>query len=69
MNDAPEFKISPRDLIGCGFCARGQKKWFESNGLDFGDFLTNGITAERLLSTGDGLAVKAVEMLRDRRGF
>ncbi|TXH12496.1 MAG: hypothetical protein E6R03_12810 [Hyphomicrobiaceae bacterium] len=60
--------MTARDLIGCGFCARGQKSWFDLNGIDFRSFLENGVSAERLLATGDGLAIKAVEMLRQRRG-
>ena len=69
MTEEPDFHITPRDLIGCGFCARGQKDWFQNNKLDFKNFLANGITANQLLATGDGLAVKAVEMLKVRRGI
>ena len=63
-----EFHITARDLYSCGFCTQGQKTWFEQHGLDFKDFLRNGITGDRLLATEDGMAVKAVEMLRTRRG-
>jgi len=68
MSETSDFRITARDLISCGFCVRGQKSWCDSHGIDFRSFLENGVSAELLLATGDGLALKAVEMLRQRRG-
>jgi hypothetical protein len=47
-----------------GFCARGARAWFERHELDWGDFVRNGIDAQRLLDTGDGLALILVEHAR-----
>ena len=45
-------------------CVTGIRRWFELHGLDFADFLKNGIDAEALLATGDALAINAVERIR-----
>lgn len=51
LRTVPGF--SPRP----GFCARGGREFFRRHGLDWGDFLRNGIPASRLEATGDGLAL------------
>lgn len=47
-------------------CVRGARRWFEQNGLDFRDFLENGISEERFLATGDALAQEVVDDKRAR---
>ena len=42
-------------------CAWGLREFWRNHGLDFADFLLNGIRADRLLSTGDPRAVAAVK--------
>jgi len=44
-----------------GFCASGTRKWFARYGLDYSDFLKNGIDEEKLLATGDPMALATVE--------
>lgn len=56
------------DITRAGHCASGARRWFEAHGLDFRDFLKNGLAAETLLATGDALAVRVVEHMRSRRG-
>lgn len=63
-----DFVITARDLRSKGFCAKGQKAWFESRGMDFKEFLKNGILASELLATGDAMAERAVELLEADRG-
>ena len=48
------------------YCARGVRALFARYGLDYADFLQNGIQAEKLLdATGnDGMAQAAVEVAR-----
>lgn len=43
-----------------GFCRRGVKVWFEERGLDYQDFLKNGIDEAALLKSGDPMAVAVV---------
>ncbi len=47
-----------------GFCARGGRAWFARHGLDWTQFVRNGIDAEVLLATGDGLALAVVDHAR-----
>jgi hypothetical protein len=39
-----------------GFCLPKVRTWFKRHGLDFADFIRNGIDEQKLLATGDGLA-------------
>ena len=61
--------VTPGDLIP-PHCAWGLRHWWRLQGLDFKDFLKNGISAARLLATGDDLAKQAVdrklEVLREQ---
>jgi hypothetical protein len=57
-------RITIDDVRKAGHCALGARRWFESHGLDFRDFLKNGIETERLLATGDG---HAADMVRRKR--
>lgn len=43
-----------------GFCRGGARRWFDSHGLDWSDFVRNGIAAETLEATGDGFALAVV---------
>lgn len=51
------------------YCARGVRELFARYGLDYSDFLQNGISAEKLLkaSGNDAMAVAAVEVARGRK--
>ena len=51
-----------------GFCASGMRTWFEANGLDYRDFLRNGIPASKLEAVGDPFAMRAVEFARKDAG-
>lgn len=62
-----ERPITMSELRACGMCSRGTKTWFEAHGLDFKAFLRDGIAAEELLATGDGLGIRAVVLVRSKR--
>lgn len=51
------------------YCARGIRELFSRYGLDYPDFLNNGIDSKKLLeATGnDGMALAAVEVARGRK--
>lgn len=53
--------ITMTDITRAGYCARGTKTWFGRKDLDFRAFLKDGISAERLLATGDAMAEHVVE--------
>jgi hypothetical protein len=47
-----------------GFCRGKSRAWAARNGLDWKDFVRNGIPAETLEATGDGMALALVEWAR-----
>lgn len=55
------------DLIACRFCNKGSRKFFEKHGLDWATFVKEGIPEEKLLATGDAMALQVVEAARGRR--
>lgn len=63
MSDTPLI-ITARDMQSKGFCLGGTRRWFHEYGLDFNDFLKNGIPVDDLLATGDGMAERLVELVR-----
>lgn len=48
-----------------GYCHGQSRAFFLEHGLDWQAFLQDGIDAERLLATGDALAIKLVEHARE----
>lgn len=43
-----------------GYCNRGLRRWFSSEGLDWADFLKNGIAAETLRQRDNAMAERAI---------
>jgi len=60
--------ITISDVRAAGLCAKGAREWFEQHNFDFRDFLKNGIEAEKVLATGDGLARQVVNRKLEREG-
>ena len=58
--------ITMRDIRAAKQCSRGARAFFERHGLDWQDFLENGVPAEKLLETGDAMAERTVEVARGR---
>ena len=54
------------ELEPLGLCARGVRRWFIDNGLDFKDFLKNGIPLSRLEGIDDALLHEALGRLGAR---
>lgn len=46
-------------------CIRGVKQWCARNGVSFMSFMRNGVPASQIESTGDSLAMIAVQRARD----
>ncbi|WP_262453867.1 hypothetical protein [Acinetobacter bereziniae] len=55
------------DIRNAKMCARGTRAFFMLHGLDFQDFLKNGIDAEKILSTKDAMAIQVVELKYGRQ--
>jgi hypothetical protein len=64
-------RVTIQDLRDARYCLAGVRPWFRRQGLDWQDFLANGITAERLRATGDALiepVIRIAEMREARDG-
>lgn len=62
-----ELIITMRDIRAAKMCSRGTRAFFQRHGLDWTDFLKNGIPAEKLAATGDAMALQVVEAARGRK--
>lgn len=58
LRSVPGFSPKP------GFCLSQSRVWFQRHGLDWRDFVRNGVDAEALEATGDGLALALVAHAR-----
>jgi hypothetical protein len=47
-----------------GFCRSGSRKWARAHGIDWSDFVRNGIEAQRLEAIGDAFALALVKWAR-----
>ncbi len=45
------------------YCASGVRRWFDRNGLDFKDFLENGIDVEKIRAVGDRAGIFIAEQV------
>ena len=48
-------------------CSSGAREFFARHGLDWQDFLKNGIDAEMLRATGDAMALQVVKVAENGR--
>jgi len=60
--------IRMADIVDAGHCGTGARRWFHNHGLDFHDFMKNGIDADLFVEKGDDLALGVVEKKREREG-
>lgn len=59
-----EPRIYMRHIRAACLCSRGARAWFTRHRLSWADFLMDGCAAERLIATGDPLAMRAVNEAR-----
>lgn len=58
--------VTREDLIAAKQCSRGGREFFKRHGLDWTDFIKNGIDAEILIKTNDVMANQVIEKARQR---
>ena len=58
------LRTIPHFSRGRGFCRAQSAAWFRRHGLDWRGFVRNGIDAQVLEATGDGLALALVDWAR-----
>ncbi|QIM63937.1 hypothetical protein A1D29_10670 [Pasteurellaceae bacterium Orientalotternb1] len=59
--------ITMEDMRRVDYCASGVEAFFKREGLDFDDFLQNGIDSTRFLATGSVLARRCVAEAKKAR--
>ena len=64
-----DFIVTSRELKEVGICFEGQKTWFPDHGFDLKDVVKNGVKASAIEATGEGIALKAIQRVRTRRGL
>lgn len=57
--------VTVEHLRKAGLCSRGARQWFAYTGLDYADFLKNGIPASRVEATNDALGMRVLKIARD----
>lgn len=62
------MRVTIDDIRKAGHCVKGAREWFARHGLDFRDFVRNGIDEETFLASGDAMAREIVERKRARDG-
>lgn len=62
MND---FRVHWRHVQAARLCSRGARKWFSDRGLDWRDFLKNGIAAQTLIDLHDAMADRVIRIARE----
>ncbi|URA07011.1 hypothetical protein P9A47_gp43 [Xanthomonas phage Elanor] len=63
----PKVLVRMEHIRAAKMCSGGTRSFFERHGLDWSAFLQDGIDAEKLLATGDGMAKQVVEVARGRK--
>lgn len=59
-----EVIVRIEHIRAAGICVAGARTWAKQQGIDFRDFLNNGLPASRLEQTGEHFALKVVEIAR-----
>lgn len=59
-----EPKVYMRHIRAANICASGARGFWKHHGLDWSDFLANGIAADTLAATGEPAALRVIEIMR-----
>lgn len=60
------LRVTMQDVIECGVCARGSKRFLEGKGIDFKTFLEEGLPIETVESWDDGTTNVVAAYVRGR---
>lgn len=60
----PPVVVTMAHIRKARMCSRGTRTFFIRHGLDWQQFLKEGIPAEKLEATGDAMALRVVEVAR-----
>ena len=57
--------VTPRHMRAADVCARGSRKWMAENGLDWADFVENGMAVEKLEAFNDAIVNSICAIARE----
>lgn len=66
MTDEP-VKVTMRHIREARMCSKGARAFFETHGLDWQEFLREGIDSDKLEATGDIMALNVVKVAKNGR--
>ena len=59
--------VRPDDLHAIGYCNRGARAWCQRYGLDWAQFVINGVPVEVIAATGDAMGLRLAKHVREAR--
>ena len=59
-----EIRATMKHIRACRMCSRGARAWFDRHGLDWTEFLKQGVPVEALEQTGDAMAIQVAAAAR-----
>jgi len=59
--------VTMQDVRAAKMCSRGARAFLASHGVKWSDFLSDGVSADLLIKTGDAMALRVVEVARGRQ--
>lgn len=59
--------VTHQDLQRLRYCNKGTRAFFQRHGLDWSEFVKNGLPESEFLRTGDAMAIRLVEFARENR--
>lgn len=59
--------VRPDDLHAIGYCNRGARAWAMRYGLDWAQFVINGLPVEVIEATGDAMGLRLAQHVREAR--
>lgn len=62
------MKITIDDVRATGLCVSGARDFAKTHGINFRDFVRNGVDSAVLLATGDGYAQRVIDRKLGRNG-
>jgi len=62
------MRVYSKDLRQALYCNKGARKWFERHGLDWADFIKNGVDISEIEHIDDSMMQKIVENVRAKNG-
>jgi len=63
------IQVTIQDLRASRLCFQGARPWFRRHGLDWQQFLKDGLDAETLAATGDALALRVIAIAEAREAI